>query len=469
MASEDSFDVIVIGGGPGGYVAAIRASQLGLKSACVEVRSTLGGTCLNVGCIPSKALLESSEFFEKTSQHANDYGVEVSGVSANIGKMIERKNAIVKKFTGGVAGLLKKNKVTSLFGRGSFAGPNQVAVTAEDGSQKVYDARFIIVATGSDVIEIPVAKFDGKVVVGSTEALDFEKAPEHLIVIGGGVIGLELGSVWKRLGSKVSVIEALPSILASMDGTVKDTMTKIMTKQGIEIHANTKVKETKVSGNTATVTAETTDGKTVEFKGDKVLVAVGRRAYTDGLNLAAAGVQAEKNGKIPVNDHLQTNVPHIFAIGDVIAGAMLAHKAEEEGVAAAEIIAGKPAHINYSAIPGIVYTWPEVAAVGLTEEQCKEQGLEYRIGKVPFMANGRAACSGNTEGFVKIIADKRTDELLGVHMVGPSVSELVAEVAVAFEFGASAEDLARSVHAHPTLAEVTKEAALAVDKRSINF
>lgn len=464
----NSFDVVVIGGGPGGYVAAIRASQLGLKAACIESRGALGGTCLNVGCIPSKALLESSEMYAKIAHHAKDYGVKVSGVEPDIAAMVQRKNGIVTKFTRGIEGLFKKNKVTYLKGKGSFLSRNKIKVEGADGSESTVEAKYVIVATGSAPIEIPVAKFDGKVIVSSTEALDFEVVPNHLIVIGGGVIGLELGSVWARLGAKVTVIEAMPKLLGAMDGAISRIASKLMQAQGLDLRTNTKVNGVVVKGKKATVKAETPDGE-VTFEGDKVLVAVGRRAFTDGLNLAAAGVEQNPNGKIKVDHDLRTNVENVFAIGDVIDGLMLAHKAEEEGVAVAERIAGKPAHINYEAIPNIIYTWPEIASVGKTEEECKQAGIEINIGQFPFSANGRAACAGNTDGFVKIIADKRTDKLLGVHMVGPNVSELIAEVAIAFEFGASAEDIARSVHAHPTLAEVTKEAALAVDKRSLHI
>lgn len=465
----EQFDLIVIGGGPGGYIAAIRAAQLGLKAACIEYRGALGGTCLNVGCIPSKALLESSEMFDKIAHHAKEYGVDVKGATADIKAMVTRKNGIVSKFTKGIEGLFRKNKVTYLKGLGSFVDAHTIAVTDDAGKVENYQTKHVIIATGSAPIELPIAKFDGKVVVSSTEALDFEKAPEHLIVIGGGVIGLELGSVWKRLGSKVTVIEALPALLGMMDGAVSKAMTKILGQQGLDLQVGTKVTGVKVSGSKGTVTATNAKGESVEFTGDKVLVAVGRRAYTNGLNLDAVGISAKPNGKVVVNEHLQTSQSHIYAIGDVIDGPMLAHKAEEEGVAAAEMIAGKPGHVNYEAIPNIIYTWPEVASVGMSEEQCKEKGIAVNTGQFPFAANGRAACAGNTEGFVKIIADKKTDRLLGAHIVGPTASELIAELAIAFEFGASAEDIARSVHAHPTLAEVIKEAALAVDKRALSI
>lgn len=466
--AENSFDVVVIGGGPGGYVCAIRAAQLGLKTACVEYRGSLGGTCLNVGCIPSKALLESSEVFDKVNQHGAEYGLRLSGLQADVKAMIDRKNKIVTKFTRGIEGLFKKNKVTYLRGFGRFVDANHVKVSDDKGEEQTIEARHVVIATGSAPIEIPIAKFDGEVVVTSTEALDFNPPPQHLIVIGGGVIGLELGSVWKRLGSKVTVIEAMDSILANMDKSVSQNMTKLMKTQGLELKTATKVTQVSRNKDKAIVTAQNSDGE-IEIEGDKVLVAVGRRPFTDKLNLDSLGVNVDERGRVIVNEHLQTAISNIYAIGDVIRGPMLAHKAEEEGVAVAELIAGKPGHVNYEAIPNVIYTWPEVASVGLTEQECAEQGREVNIGQFPFVANGRAACSGTVDGFVKLIADKRTDRLLGAHLVGPNASELVAEIAVAFEFGASAEDIARSVHAHPTLAEVIKEAALAVDKRALHI
>lgn len=465
----EAFDVVVIGGGPGGYIAAIRASQLGLKSACIEMRGTLGGTCLNVGCIPSKALLESSEFYEKIAHRSQDYGIKVENAKPDIPAMIKRKSGIVSKFTKGIEGLFKKNKVTYYKGRGSFVDAHTILVQGEQEAQ--ISAKNIIIATGSSPIELSIAKFDQNVVVSSTEALDFEKAPEHLVVIGGGVIGLELGSVWTRLGSKVTVLEAMPTLLGNMDGAVSKAMMKILTAQGLDIKVGTKVTAVDVqSKDRARVTAAQADGTTLTLDADKVLVCVGRRAFTDGLKLDAVGIATQPNGKIKVDhDGRVAGHTHVYAVGDVIDGMMLAHKAEEEGVAVAERIAGKHGHVNYEAIPNVIYTWPEVASVGMTEEQCKSQGIEVNIGQFPFAANGRAACAGYTEGFVKLIADKKTDRLLGAHIVGPTASELIAELAIAFEFGSSAEDIARSVHAHPTLAEVIKEAALAVDKRSLSI
>jgi dihydrolipoamide dehydrogenase len=465
--TNQAFDLVVIGGGPGGYVAAIRASQLGLKVACIESRGALGGTCLNVGCIPSKAMLEASEMFVKIS-HAKEYGINVKDATADIKAMLKRKDSTVSGLTKGIEGLFKKNKVTYLKGHGSFVSPNEVRCTAADGTSEVVSAKNIIIATGSEPIELPFAKFDGQFIVSSTEALEFPEAPKHLVVIGAGVIGLELGSVWARLGSKVSVVEATPEILYTMDSSVRTSMRKILEKQGFEFFTDTKVKEITKSKNHAVVIAQGPNGP-VELKADRILVAVGRRAFTKGLELQSAGVATDDRGRINIDGHFRSNVSHIYAIGDVVVGPMLAHKAEEEGVAAAEIIAGKPGHVNYEAIPGVVYTWPEVASVGLTEEQVKEKGIDYKVGQFPFLANGRAKCMGSTDGFVKLIADAKTDRLIGAHIVGPTASELIAELAIAFEFGASAEDIARSVHAHPTLAEVIKEAAMAVDKRTIHI
>ncbi len=469
MSVEDSFDVVVIGGGPGGYVAAIRAAQLGLKSACIEFRGALGGTCLNVGCIPSKALLESSEMYDKVAKHSKDYGVTVDSVAADVPAMVDRKNGIVKKFTRGIEGLLKKNKVSYLKGLGSIVSANEVEVTDDAGGKQRYQAKHIVIATGSEPVEIPIAKFDGKTVVSSTEALDFEKPPEHMVVIGGGVIGLELGSVWKRLGSKVTVIEAMPKLLMQMDESISKAMHKILGAQGLEFLLGTKVTGVEVNGDSAVVKAESSSGEAIELPCDKVLVSVGRRAFTKGLGLENVGIEVDERGKVKVNSHLQTSISNIYAIGDVIDGPMLAHKAEEEGVAVAEMVAGKPGHVNYEAIPGIIYTWPEVAAVGRSEQQCKDEGIEYKTGQFPYIANGRAICAGHSDGFVKIIADAKTDRILGAHMVGPSVSELISEIVVGIEFGASAEDIARSMHGHPTLSEATKEAALAVEKRAIHI
>jgi dihydrolipoamide dehydrogenase len=473
MAAADGdntqFDLIVIGGGPGGYVAAIRAAQLGLKTACVESRGTLGGTCLNVGCIPSKALLQSSEAFSEVQHKVAEHGVKVSGVALDLAQMMKRKEEIVKGLTRGIEGLFKKNKVTWLQGHGRLAGKGKVAVDSADGSSKTYTAAKVIIATGSEPVELKaIAPFDGKFVISSTEALALDKVPGHLVVIGAGVIGLEMGSVWARLGSKVTVIEAADRVLPPMDGAVSAAMQKILAKQGMEFLLNAKLTGAKPDGKQVKVMFDH-DGQKKELGADKVLVAVGRRPNTFKLGLETVGLSLQPNGRVPVDAHLQTPVEGIYAIGDVIDGVMLAHKAEDEGMAAAENIAGKHGHVNYEAIPNVVYTWPEVASVGLTEEQCKAKGLEYKTGQFPFAANGRAKCLGNTDGFVKIISDAKTDRLLGFHVIGPNASELIAEGAIAFEFGGSAEDLARSSHAHPTLAEVIKEAAMNVEKRAIHI
>lgn len=471
--SGENFDVIVIGAGPGGYVAAIRAAQLGLKTACVESRTTLGGTCLNVGCIPSKALLQSSEAYSEVQHKVSEHGVKVSGVSLDLKQMLKRKNDIVAGLTRGVEGLFKKNKVTWLRGHGRFLSTSAegvvVAVDALEGGSKSYVARNVIIATGSEPVELKsIAPFDGEFIIHSTHALAMEKVPKHLVVVGAGVIGLEMGSVWKRLGAKVTVIEAAPKVLPPMDNAVSAAMQKILVKQGFEFLLGAKLTGAQVKGKQVNVAFEH-DGQKKELVADKVLVAVGRRPNTTGLGLEAIGLALQPNGRVPVDAHFKTPVAGVYAIGDVIDGVMLAHKAEDEGMAAAEIIAGKSGHVNYEAIPNVVYTWPEVASVGRTEEQCKAEGIDVRIGQFPFLANGRAKCLGETDGFVKIIADARTDRLLGFHVIGPNASELIAEGAIAFEFGGSAEDLARSTHAHPTLAEVIKEAALSVDKRAIHI
>ncbi len=463
------FDVIVIGAGPGGYVAAIRAAQLGLKTACVESRGALGGTCLNVGCIPSKALLQSSETFSHVQHKVSEHGVKVTGVSLDLAQMMKRKDEIVIGLTKGVEGLFKKNKITWLQGHGRLAGKGKVAVDAADGSSQTYDTKNIIIATGSEPVELKsIAPFDQKFVINSTDALALDKVPGHIVVIGAGVIGLEMGSVWRRLGSKITVIEAADKVLPPMDGAISAAMQKILTKQGFEFLLNAKLTGTKVDGKQVKVLFDH-DGQKKELAADKVLVAVGRRPNTFKLGLETVGLALQPNGRIPVDGHFRTPVENIYAIGDVIDGVMLAHKAEDEGIAAAEIIAGKSGHVNYEAIPNVVYTWPEIASVGKTEEQCKAKGIDIRIGQFPFAANGRAKCRGETDGFVKIIADAKTDRLLGLHIIGPNASELIAEGAIAFEFGGSAEDLARSSHAHPTLAEVIKEAALSVDKRAIHI
>lgn len=467
--SETAFDVIVIGSGPGGYVCAIRAAQLGLRTACVEYEKTLGGTCLNVGCIPSKALLQSSEHYHQAVHDLKKHGVVASQVSLDLPTMLKRKDEVVKGLTTGVAGLLKKNKVTWLKGRGSFVNATTIKVTDDAGQSTTYSTRHVVIATGSKPIEIPPAKFDRETIVSSTGALKFEKVPKHLLVVGGGVIGLEMGSVWLRLGAKVTVIEAADRCLGTMDEDLGNGLMKVLQKQGMEFLLSTKLTGTKVVGGQVTATCVKADGSTVELTGDKMLVAVGRRPYTEGLGLEAIGLSLEAGGRVPVNDHLQTPVAGVWAIGDVVRGPMLAHKSEEEGIAVAEWIAGKAGHVNYDAIPNVVYTWPEVASVGLSEAEAKAKGLTVNVGKFPFLANGRAKALGNTDGFVKIVADAKTDRLLGAQILGPSGSELIAELALALEFGASAEDVARTCHAHPTLSEAVKEAALGVDKRTIHF
>lgn len=462
---SEQFDITVIGGGPGGYVAAIKAAQLGFKTAIIESRGALGGTCLNVGCIPSKALLQSSETYHQALHKVEKLGITYSKVGFDLEKIHAHKNGVVKQLVDGVDYLMKKNKITYFKGVGSFAGPGKVNIKGE--SEEQISSKHVIIATGSAPIELPMAPFDGKNIVDSTGALSFEKVPKHLVVVGGGVIGLELGSVWARLGAKVTVIEAMDSILPMMDKDVIRTMKKVLSKEGLEFHEKTRFKELKKKSRSLLLVCEKA-GEEIEVSCDKLLVAVGRRAYTQDLGLDTIGLETEKNGKIQVDDHYRTTVSQVYAIGDVIDGPMLAHKAEEEGVACAELIAGKAGHVNYRAIPNVVYTWPEVASIGLTEQECKDQGIEFKIGKFPFAPNGRAKCMGETDGFVKIIADKHTDTIIGAHIVGPSASELIAELAIGVEYTASAEDIGRSVHAHPTLAEAIKEAAMGVDKKSIH-
>lgn len=466
---SDQFDVIVIGSGPGGYVCAIRAAQLGLKTACVEYEATLGGTCLNVGCIPSKALLQSSEEYSKVAHELGEHGIVIDKFKLDLARMLARKDEVVKGLTRGVEGLFKKNKVTWLKGRGSFVSPNRIKVTDASGKASEYDTRHVVIATGSKPIEIPPAKFDRRLIVSSTGALKFDQVPKHLIVVGGGVIGLEMGSVWLRLGAKVTVIEAADKILGGMDGELSRSMLKILQKQGMEFHLSTMLVETKTSKDEVTAICQTPSGEKVQITGDRMLVAVGRRAHTEGLGVERIGLSLQPNGKVPVDSHCRTQIPNVWAIGDVIAGPMLAHKAEDEGVAVAELIAGRAGHVNYETIPSVVYTWPEVASVGLTEEECKAKGIQVNIGKFPFVANGRAKALGSSDGFVKLIADAKTDRVIGGHIIGPSASELIAELALGMEYGASSEDIARTCHAHPTLSEVVREAALGVDKRSLHI
>ncbi|ESU24725.1 dihydrolipoyl dehydrogenanse [Flavobacterium enshiense DK69] len=464
-----SFDVVVIGSGPGGYVAAIRCAQLGMKTAIIEKYSTLGGTCLNVGCIPSKALLASSHHYEEL-QHFADHGIEVSGdVKVNLEKMIARKQAVVDQTSGGVKYLMDKNNITVFNGVGSFENATTVNVTKADGSVEKIEAKNTIIATGSKPSSLPFIKIDKERIITSTEALKLTKVPEHLVIIGGGVIGLELGQVYLRLGAKVSVVEFMDRIIPGMDGGLSKELTKVLKKQGMKFYTSHKVQAVDRAGEGVVVKAENAKGEVITLEGDYALVSVGRRPYTDGLNADKAGVKITERGQVEVNDHLQTTASNIYAIGDVVRGAMLAHKAEEEGVMVAEYLAGQKPHIDYNLIPGVVYTWPEVAAVGKTEEQLKEAGVAFKSGSFPFKALGRARASADIEGFVKILADAKTDEVLGIHMIGARAADLIAEAVTAMEFRASAEDISRMSHAHPTFAEAIKEAALAAtDNRALH-
>ncbi|REG84700.1 dihydrolipoyl dehydrogenase [Algoriphagus antarcticus] len=464
------YDVIVIGSGPGGYVAAIRCAQLGLKTAIIEKYPTLGGTCLNVGCIPSKALLDSSEHYHNAAHTFETHGIKLSNLKVDLKQMIIRKDDVVKQNTDGINYLMKKNKIDVLQGIGSFVDKTTVKVTKDDGSTSDIQSKNIIIATGSKPATLPFIKIDKDRVITSTEILNLKEIPKHLVIIGGGVIGLELGSVYGRMGSKVSVIEYMDSLIPTMDRTMGKELQKSLKKIGFEFYLKHKVIGVESKGKEVTVKAENTKGETIELKGDYVLVSIGRRPYTEGLNAEAAGVKITEKGQIEVNDHLQTSVPNIYAIGDVVKGAMLAHKAEEEGVFVAETILGQKPHINYNLIPGVVYTWPEVAAVGYTEEQLKEKGVKYKTGKFPFIASGRARASMDTDGLVKVLADAETDEILGVHMIGPRTADMIAEAVVAMEFRASAEDIARMSHAHPTYTEAFKEACLAAtDNRALHI
>ena len=455
------FDVTIIGSGPGGYVSAIRCAQLGFKTAIIEKYATLGGTCLNVGCIPSKALLASSHHYEEL-QHFADHGIEVSGeVKVNLEKMIARKQAVVDQTSGGVKFLMDKNNITVFNGLGSFESATSVKVTKADGSSEIIESKNIIIATGSKPSSLPFIKLDKDRIITSTEALKLKEVPKHLVIIGGGVIGIELGQVYLRLGAQVSVVEFMDRIIPGMDASLSKELTKVLKKQGMKFYTSHKVQSVERAGDVVTVKAENAKGEIITLEGDYSLVSVGRRPYTDGLNAEKAGVKVTERGQIEVNDHLQTSAANIYAIGDVVRGAMLAHKAEEEGVMVAEIIAGQKPHIDYNLIPGVVYTWPEVAAVGKTEEQLKAEGIEFKSGSFPFKALGRARAGGDTDGFVKILADAKTDEVLGVHMIGARCADLIAEAVTAMEFRASAEDISRMSHAHPTFAEAIKEAALA--------
>jgi dihydrolipoamide dehydrogenase len=467
---EDNFDLVVIGGGPGGYVCAIRAAQLGLKAACVESRGTLGGTCLNVGCIPSKSLLHLSENYHKANKDFNKQGIEIDGIKLNIEKMMSNKNKSVQVLTKGVEFLFKKNKVTYFKGKGVLFSKNDIVIYEDKNKRTNIKTKNIVIATGSEVASLPGIKIDEKNIVSSTGALSFDKVPAKLVVIGGGYIGLEMGSVWSRLGSDVTVIEYLDYITPGMDREVSNEFQKILTKQGIKFKMRSKVNTISNKGTSVIINYTDIKGSKEEtLEVDKVLVSVGRKPYTEGLNLSKLGVKKDSKGRIEVNKKLQTTVENIYAIGDVIKGPMLAHKAEEEGIAVAEILAGQAGHVNYDVIPGVVYTSPEVATVGKTEEQLKIDKISYKVGKFPFLANSRAKVNNETDGFVKILADSKTDKVLGVHIIGPHCGDMIAEMALAMEFGASSEDIARTCHAHPTHTEAIKEAALAVDKRPIHF
>jgi dihydrolipoamide dehydrogenase len=467
---ENNFDLVVIGGGPGGYVCAIRAAQLGLKTACIESRGALGGTCLNVGCIPSKSLLNLSENYHKAKKDFKQQGIEVEGIKLNIERMMSNKNKSIQVLTKGVEFLFKKNKVTYFKGKGVLFSNNDIVVYESDNKRINVKSKSIVIATGSTVASLPGININEKNIVSSTGALSFDKVPGKLVVIGGGYIGLEMGSVWSRLGSDVTVVEYLDYITPGMDREISNEFQKILSKQGIKFKMGSKVESVKDQGKSVLVSyTNVKNSKKEVLEVDKVLLSVGRKPYTEGLNLSKVGVKTDSKGRIKVNDKLQTTVNNIYAIGDVIKGPMLAHKAEEEGIAVAEILAGQAGHVNYDVIPGVVYTSPEVATVGKTEEQLKEENKSYKIGKFPFLANSRAKVNNETEGFVKILADSKTDKVLGVHIIGPHSGDMIAEMALAMEFGASSEDIARTCHAHPTHTEAIKEAALAVDKRPIHF
>lgn len=462
------YDVTVIGSGPGGYVAAIRCAQLGMKTALIEKYTTLGGTCLNVGCIPSKALLDSSEHYHNAQTHFKEHGIELSNLKVNFKQMIDRKGEVVKQTTAGIDFLMKKNKVDVFTGMGSFVNKNKIKITGKES--KEIETKNVIIATGSKPSTLPFAKIDKKRIITSTEALTLKEIPEHMIVIGGGIIGMELGSVYARLGAKVTVVEFLDALIPTMDATMGKELQKSTKKLGIDFKLGHKVTSVENSGKEVTVKAENKKGEEVVVKGDYCLVSIGRKPYTEGLGLENVGLSTDKAGRIETNEHLKTKVDNIYAIGDVVKGAMLAHKAEEEGMFVAEILAGQKPHINYLLIPGVVYTWPEVASVGYTEEQLKEKGKAYKTGSFPFKASGRARASMDTDGLVKVLADEKTDEILGVHMIGPRAADMIAEAVVAMEYRASAEDIARMSHAHPTYTEALKEACLAAtDNRAIHI
>jgi len=464
----EKFDVVIIGSGPGGYIAAIRSGQLGLKTAIVEKDKELGGTCLNVGCIPSKALLTSTDHLMFVKKEAAKHGIIIDGARADLAKMQERKAKVVKTFNSGVRSLMKTNKVTVFEGLGTITAPGKVSVKSSNGQTQEIEAKNIVIATGSAPVELPFAKFDGKTIVSSTEALEFSEPPKKLIVIGAGAVGLELGSVWNRLGSEVTILEFLPRIALGFDLELSNLLQRLLTAQGMTFHLEAKVTAAKVDNGRATVTATKGDQE-LKFEADKVLVSVGRRPFSEGLGAEKVGVELDDKKRIKVNDHFRTNVDGIYAIGDVITGPMLAHKAEDEGMASIEIIAGKAGHVNYQAIAGIIYTNPELAGVGLTEDQAKEQGIDVRIGKFPFRANSRAISVDDVEGMVKFVADAKTDRVLGAHILHHLASELISEAVSVIEFGGSSEDIGRTTHSHPTLSEAVREAALNVEKRALHI
>ena len=464
----EKFDVVIIGSGPGGYIAAIRAGQLGLKTALVEKDKELGGTCLNVGCIPSKALLTSSDHFVFVKKEAAKHGIVIDGARVDLAKMQERKDRVVKTFNSGVRTLMKTNKVTTFAGLATITAPSKVSIKSSSGETQEIETKNIVIATGSAPAELPFAKFDGKTIVSSTEVLEFTEAPKKLVVIGAGAVGLELGSVWNRLGSEVTMLEFLPRIALGFDLELSNLLQRLLTAQGMTFHLDAKVSAVTVEGGRAIVTA-TKGGEELKFDADKVLVSVGRRAFSDGLGAEKVGVEFDEKKRIKVDKRFRTNVEGIYAIGDVTSGPMLAHKAEDEGIACIEIIAGKAGHVNYDAIAGIIYTNPELAGVGLTEDQAKEQGIDVRIGKFPFRANSRALCSDDVEGMVKFVADAKNDRILGAHILHHLASELIAEAVVVIEFGGSSEDIGRTCHSHPTLSEAVREAALNVEKRALHI
>lgn len=465
----NNFDIVIIGSGPGGYVSAIRCAQLGFKTALVEKYSHLGGTCLHVGCIPSKSLLDASELYDKALHQFKDFGIEITKPTIDFSRMIQRKNEVVEQTSKGIDYLMDKNKITVFHGMGTFKSSNQLEVKDEKGNIKNLEARYFIIATGSKPANLPFAPADKERLITSTEALNLKEIPKHLLVIGGGVIGLELGSVYKRLGAEVTVIEFLDRLIPTMDGGLSKELLKVLKKQGIKFSLSTQVTKIERKGDKIFVQAVEKNGKEIMFEGDYCLVAVGRKPYTENLGLEKAGIELDDQGRIKVNEHLQTNIPNIYAIGDVVRGPMLAHKAEEEGVLVVEQLAGQKPHIDYNLIPAVVYTWPEVAGVGKTEEQLLEEGRSYKIGQFPIRALGRARASGDTDGFVKILADEATDEVLGIHMIAARAADLIADAVTLLEYRASAEDIARMSHAHPTYAEAIKEAALeATEKRAIH-